>query len=196
MTGQLPGGTRLVQTEIAKRLQVSTTPVREALRDLATEGLIHLSAHRGATVAQLDVAEVREVYALRVILEVEALRRAARRVTPAEIAAATAIQDRMESEQDPTLWAILNRQFHEYVVATARSPRLVALVESLRQTASPYVATALRTRPRPLDDHNRQHRVMLACLEAGDADASGRVAAEHLVATLAEYERLVDATGS
>lgn len=193
VTGQLPGGTRLVQTDIAAQLHVSTTPVREAMRDLATEGLISLNAHRGATVYALDRAEVREIYDLRRILEAEAVRRAARRVRPAELEVVRAISRRMESEQDPVRWARHNTEFHEVVIRAARSPRLIGLVESLRASARPYVAAALRTRSRPLADHNRQHRRMLEGLEAGDAEAAGRLAIAHLDATLAEYERVADA---
>lgn len=188
LTGRLPGGTRLVQTDIAAQLQVSTTPVREAMRDLATEGLIQLNAHRGGTVYQLDQGEVREIYDLRRILEAEAVRRTTRRMTTEDLARFREIIERMEAEDDPFTWAGYNTEFHHTVIRASRSPRLVSLVEALRASAAPYVAVALRTRNRPLEEHNLQHRQMLECFEAGDAEGAGRIAVEHLDATLQQYE--------
>jgi DNA-binding GntR family transcriptional regulator len=65
LTGQIPGGSRLVQTDLAAQLSLNTTPVREALRDLATEGLIRFDPHRGAVVHRLTQREVDEVYRIR-----------------------------------------------------------------------------------------------------------------------------------
>jgi DNA-binding transcriptional regulator YhcF (GntR family) len=67
--GVLTPGTRLIQAAIAEELEVSTTPVREALQDLAAEGLVRLDPHRGAIVYGFDLAECREIYELRMLLE-------------------------------------------------------------------------------------------------------------------------------
>jgi DNA-binding GntR family transcriptional regulator len=66
--GQIEAGDRLVQADIAQQLDVSTTPVREALRELATEGLLRLDAHHGAVVRDLDPVELQEIHELRRLL--------------------------------------------------------------------------------------------------------------------------------
>ena len=76
LSGELTGSTRLVQAELAATLEVSTTPVREALRDLASEGLIRFDPHRGAVVEELSRDELNEVYAIRKVLEPLALTQA------------------------------------------------------------------------------------------------------------------------
>ena len=60
LNGDLPGGSRLVQAELAATLEVSTTPIREALRDLASEGLVRFDPHRGAVVTELDDEDLRD----------------------------------------------------------------------------------------------------------------------------------------
>lgn len=193
VTGELPAGTRLVQSEVAERLRVSTTPVREAMRDLAAEGLVHLRAHRGATVARLDLDDLREICALRGLLEAEALRRAALRITQEELDTAREMQQRLEAERDPEAWSRHHSEFHAFLTATARSPRLQALVEQLRASAGPYVAAALRTAATPPADHDHQHLLIVRTLEARAPDAAAHVAASHVAATLTSFERIADA---
>ena len=72
-SGELPPGTALIQANLAKDLGVSMTPVREALRNLATEGLVTMSTHRGATVTQLDIDDAKEIYRIRLQLEPSAV---------------------------------------------------------------------------------------------------------------------------
>lgn len=81
LSGELSGGTRLLQTKLAAELDLSTTPLREALRDLAMEGLVVFDPHRGAVVRTLDIDEVREIYELRITLEPIMVRRVAERIT-------------------------------------------------------------------------------------------------------------------
>src|SRR5919106_6460717 len=121
LTGRIPGGTRLVQADLAEQLKVSTTPVREALRDLATEGLIKLDAHRGAEVRSLSGPEVSEIYRIRSILEPEAMRLAIERISDEEIATAAKFQARADEETDTAAWTELNQQFHKVFVDAARS---------------------------------------------------------------------------
>jgi DNA-binding GntR family transcriptional regulator len=191
LRGTLPGGLRLVQAEIAAQLEVSTTPVREALRDLASEGLIRLDAHRGAIVRELDLAEVREIYDLRKLLEPEALRRASRHITEEEVARSEALQAQMDVETDAGVWADLNREFHATLVGAARSPRLIAILQNLRDSAAPYVGLSLQTSSELRARANEHHRGMLAALRDGDPERAADIAIEHLestVQTLAERD--------
>jgi Transcriptional regulators len=88
ITGHLRGNEPLPQDEIAAQLRVSHIPVREALRQLESEGLVTYQPNRGATVSALTSEEIREIYEIRVILETAAIRRAASRLTPLQLAAA------------------------------------------------------------------------------------------------------------
>ena len=76
LTGELPPGRSLVETELAAALGVSKTPVREALKTLAGTGLVTMSPYRGATVRAIDDATARQIYDMRLLLEPEAVRRA------------------------------------------------------------------------------------------------------------------------
>lgn len=89
LDGSLPAGTPLVQTDIAQQLDVSTTPVREALRELSAEGLVRVDAHRGAVVQGLSIADIREIFEVRLLLEPEVFRRATHNLSDDEIVASS-----------------------------------------------------------------------------------------------------------
>lgn len=184
LRGSLPGGTRLVQADIAATLDVSTTPVREALRDLATEGLIRLDAHRGAMVTTLTHDDVQEIYDLRRLLEPEAIRRAATNITLPELETAQELGHRMEVVGDAAKWNELNGTFHGILLTASRSPRLVAILERLRANASPYVAVALSALDADFRAANHEHKQMLDALRQGDADRAAEIVENHLGLTV------------
>ena len=188
LDGTLDGGTRLVQADIATQLRVSTTPVREALRDLATEGLIRLDAHRGATVVALDLDDVREVYELRKVLEPLAMRWAATRITPAELDRAAQLQARMDTEGDPAVWVGLNAEFHKLLTAAAQSPRLGAMLQRLHDSSVQYIGLSFSYRPSQMAHGNRDHHRLLTALRAGDADGAAAGIDGHLSSTLRAIE--------
>lgn len=189
LNGALPGGTRLVQADIAAQLEVSTTPVREALRDLATEGLIRLDAHRGAIVYEPDLDEVRDLYDIRKILEAEAMKRAVRSITEEELRRAEALQARMDSEPDAVLWVDFNREFHAVLADAARSPRLSALLKNLRDAAAVYVALSLKSSPEQVAAGNRDHHELLEAVRRKDARAAARTVISHLDGTMRAVEK-------
>lgn len=121
LNGEIPAGTRLVQADLAEQLQVSTTPVREALRSLAAEGLVKLDAHRGAVVRRLDDTEVLEIFELRCLLEPAVLERAISRISDEQIDETAAIEAELSAETDPARWSQLNRQFHGVFMTAAQS---------------------------------------------------------------------------
>ena len=112
LRGDLSGGSRLIQADLATMLNVSTTPVREALRDLATEGLITLDRHRGGVVRELNWQEMEEIRLIRHQLEPLAVRLVVEHITDAELEEAERLRERMAKERDLGDWVELNTQFH------------------------------------------------------------------------------------
>jgi len=183
--GALQGGSRLVQADVARELGVSTTPVREALRDLATEGLVTLDAHRGGIVKRLSFAELYEIHELCQILEPEAMRRAVERIGDDELGAARELAERMEQETDPTRWTELNREFHAILTNAAGSQRLVTILRGLRDSAAPYVALAQRARdPEQVQTANRQHAEIIEAFLARDGDRCASLMHDHVELTV------------
>jgi DNA-binding GntR family transcriptional regulator len=157
LRGDLPGGSRLVQTDIASRLEVSTTPVREAMRDLASEGLITLDSHRIGTVRKPDWEEMGEIVELRRALEPVAIARAMENMTGPEMEAARALADELADEEDLGTWVQKNSEFHSMFHRATRTKRLAGLLQALEEASGVYVAHAQRLHPeirrRAVADH-------------------------------------------
>lgn len=185
LRGTLEAGTRLVQTTIAQQLNVSTTPVREALRDLATEGLVRLDAHRGGIVVQLTYEDLLEIHELCRLVEPEAMRQVVEIADDELIAAASQLAESMQHEQDPVRWTELNRAFHARLVDAIPSERLRNLLRGLRGSAAPYVALAIRRRGHDqFSTANSQHLEILEALIAKDADRCAELTRTHVDLTL------------
>lgn len=178
LSGDLAPGAALVQAALAQDLGVSLTPVREALRDLATEGLITFSPHRGATVTQLDLDDALEIYRIRLQLEPDAVERAVPAATPALLDEAERLIDEM-AVSDGARWIELNLEFHTLLLSPANSPRLFGILRSLQEAATLYVGVAIAHRgsmPTPEDEH----RKILGAYRRGDATAAAAAVAEHI----------------
>jgi DNA-binding GntR family transcriptional regulator len=184
LRGDLPGGTRLIQAKLAVQLNVSNTPVREALRDLAAEQLIRFYPHRGAVVHTLDVSELREIYEIRMALEPLAIRLAASRITRKQLKEASELLARMDTETDPGAWVEKNRKFHTLLENAAQSPRLALVVKGVQDSAALYVAYAVHVDPSRIAQGNADHRALLAALRAGDADGAAELQRQHLDTSL------------
>ena len=182
--GTLPGGTRLVQADIASQLSVSTTPVREALRDLAAEGLVVFRPHVGAVVRELSLDELAELYEIRKAIEPVSIRRAASRITKRELDEALKLVREMESEKDPARWAELNWEFHTVLEQAANAPLVQSVLKSVQDIAAIYVAHSLILQPDRIASGNKEHRALLAALRRRDAEAAAKVLVHHLDSTL------------
>jgi DNA-binding GntR family transcriptional regulator len=179
-TGQLPGGARLIQAEIAEQLGFSITPVREALRDLATEGLVRFDAHRGAVVHQVGVSEMREIYEMRRRLEPLVVERAVGLITPDQIAHARSLHEAMLPETDPGRWMALNRDFHYVIIDACGWARLATTVKQLHASAGPYVTLTMQFRPDYFARANREHGQMLDAIEGKDVERAVEVMTQHM----------------
>ena len=133
---------------LAKELEVSRTPVREAIAMLQAEGLLEGQQHRGAQVRSYTPGELEEIYDLRSILEGYAARRAATRITPRELARLRNSVERMEKLKPKDLEQLVQQNgiFHDTILQAADSQRLVAMVTQTRALPLIYQSYAWYTR--------------------------------------------------
>ncbi len=129
LDGRLPCGIALRQQDLADLFGVSRMPVREALRQLEAQSLLNVVAHKGAVVAPLVQGDAVETYALRILLESEALRLSVPLLEAADLEQAARYIDQLETEQDYTEIGRLNRLFHMSLYSKAPNRRLLKLVE-------------------------------------------------------------------
>jgi DNA-binding GntR family transcriptional regulator len=183
LRGDLQGGARLVQGEIAASLDVSTTPVREALRDLATEGLITLDRHRGGVVRELNWADMEEIAAIRAELEPLAMRLAVEHATDAELDEAEGLIERMR-DVDLATWVELNAAFHSVVHDASASPRLASILRTLEESSTIYVAQAQRWHPEIRRRADADHVALVEALRARDRTRAVELAEDHAALTL------------
>ncbi len=145
LDGDLVGGARLIQSEIAGALEVSKTPVREALRELASDGLVNLDAHRGGIVHELNLEELQEIYEIRCTLEPAVLRRSWPHLTNEIVDRAGEMHSRINENSSPAQWVQSNIDFHGCVFNLAPSPRMLDILNGLIAPWAMYVSASLRT---------------------------------------------------
>lgn len=169
--GSLAAGSALRQDELAKRFGFSRMPIRDALRVLEAEGIVSIHPTRGAFVAKMDAAEIRDIYALRELLEVEALKRSLPHLRDAELDEASAVLDQIDVEADVGRWGALNRTFHLSLYRGCDNSRLLALIDAQLIAADRYVRILL-SRMEYSDRSQTEHRELLSsCRKQEEAQA-------------------------
>jgi DNA-binding GntR family transcriptional regulator len=185
LRGDFAPGLRLGEVELAERLGVSRTPVREALARLAAEGLVEISPNRGARVTSWSVEELEGIFDLRSALEPRLTALAVPRAGPDDIAALDELAERMRRVGDPgpgqDLDAIvpLNREFHDRLVALADHAALAtALAAAIR---TPIVVRNFHTYDDASLRRSLAHHVeIVAALRAGDPPWARAVMTAHI----------------
>ncbi len=188
LDGDLPGGTRLRQVELASEFAVSITPVREALRDLAGEGLVVFDPHRGSTVRRLDLDEVREIYEMRIALEPIMVRRMVGNVDADRLNEADRLIRKLDRIKDRAIWSELNLQFHACFTDTDKSSRLATTLNGLRDSASSYVSLSLQASPDRRAESNLEHAQILESYRNGDTERAIEISVQHMRSTLSTIE--------
>lgn len=178
LAGEFKPGQELSLTDTAARLGVSRTPVREAFQSLAAEGLLELRMNRGAIVVGIDEKFIRDHFDLRILLETEAVTRAARRQMDTE--KLQQLQDWAEIHQSSMTeeeYRSYNQQFHERIWRGADNQKLYDLLSSLWN--GPSGGNVGRD-----PEHERlsiqEHRRMLAHMRRGEPEAAGSIMTEHI----------------
>lgn len=188
LAGSLRSGSRLIQSQLAAQLDVSTTPVREALHDLAAEGLVKHDPHRGAVVSELTGDELREVFELRRVLEPMVLERAIPRLGADQVEQLEELCTAMEEEVDVGRWALLNREFHDVFMHACGWPRLASMVGSLYDSSSSYLALALQHSGDLTTAGNSDHRRITEAAKTGDVASAVACVVEHMNMSMAAIQ--------
>ena len=184
--GEISAGDRLVQADIARQLSVSTTPVREALRELATEGLLRLDAHHGALVRDLDPVELREIHDMRQLLEPEVMRRALPRLTPDQLDEAATLQKQMTGVDSLAEWADMNRRFHRIFLEACGSTVLSETVANLQDRYAAYIVSSLHKDVARRAGSNKEHQDIVDAARARDVAAATQAILVHIQAPLGQ----------
>ena len=172
-------GDRLREEEVANRLNVSRTPVREAFGRLVSKGLVVPGQGRGLIVRRLDQAEVVELYAMREILEAAAARLAARHASEPEIEALRDIEKDFEAASDAAEMARLNRIFHESIFAASRNRYLDSALQELQDAIALLGSTTFTVDGRP-SPAAAEHRALIEAMAARDGDKADALARAHI----------------
>lgn len=180
--GALKPGDRLDERQLSERFGTSRTPIREAILQLATSGLVSTVPRRGAVVAAVTLSELLEMFETMAELESACARLAARRMQPAELAALERLHmacERHVMEQDPDAYYAANVSFHEAIYEGSRNGFLARQTRHLRNRLSPYRRLQLHRKGRMLSS-NAEHAAMVEAIRAGDEDAAGAVMRQHV----------------
>jgi DNA-binding GntR family transcriptional regulator len=191
LSGRFSPGEKLAPPAIAAELDVSITPVREAMRNLAAEGVLRLSPRRGITVRALSPAEAAELRMLHALFARVCGALIAERITGAELATAQRMQADMAAVTDRHDYFALNSAFHLFLHDAARSPELAAMLRRIHDAALPYLpAVFTRTEPR-FREGLEEHRRLLDACAARNGQAAGEELMRHYDAMFAEIEAIV-----
>ena len=181
ITGDLKPGEQVLRDALAERFGVSRVPLREALKILEGEGQVVYRPHRGYFVAELDLADLREVYRIRDLLESEAVAVAVEKITPDDL---DRLQEALEEVEraaatgDLVAMTEANRRFHFGLIECADMPRLSRLVRILWDATDVY-----RSRYYADDRHRRhvhdEHRAVIDAVRAGDAAGAVSLLRQH-----------------
>lgn len=181
--GAVAPGQHLDETELASRFGVSRTPIREALIQLASMGLVVIRPRRGAVVAELGPQQLVEMFEVMSELEATCGRLAARRMTQAEQAellAAHAACEEARDSSDPDAYYYKNEAFHEAIYAGSHNQFLIEQTRSLYRRLRPYRRLQLRVRDRVSTSYSEHDSVVRAIL-SGDGELTAQLTRNHVM---------------
>ena len=195
VSGRIPPGERLVQEVLAEEMDVSRTPVREALLRLESEGILAASDRGGFLVRSLDLAEVQATYELRAAVEGYAARLVAERGDPAEVGMIrTAIEAAAHGAASLEEGYELNRRVHRSIVEATGNPMLLEAVDSVWGRAQAFRMFAkLHAADMHFLKAEPSHEDVLAAITAGDGPAAQEALVSHILSGLAVQLEVLEA---
>lgn len=181
--GDLKPGERLLEIQLADKLGVSRTPVREAIRKLELEGLVTMVPRRGTTVLGITKKHLKDVLEIRSALEELALELACRRVTPEQYEELVRLEALLEAKQDSDNafeLSDIDEKFHEQIYQATNNPRLIQLLANLREQMYRFRLEYMKAkdkRPRLIQEHQQ----IIKALKNKDSKAGRKAIYDHIV---------------
>lgn len=179
VSGSFPPGTELKEQHIAKQLNVSATPVREALKRLASEGLVEIIPYRGAVVRTLDQREITEAYACREALERLAVSEAIAHQQPQDIQNLYRLIDSYRDSLEASEISAVSQQFDEYIYQMSQNRTLCELLGMLKGIIvrdKKYSSAHIERRCAIYEEH----RAIVEAMEAGDSARAQEAVSRHI----------------
>ena len=182
ITGEIPAGERIVETEYADRLHISRTPLREALRKLERDGLVEYVMRRGVVVRAFTIDDVREIYTIRNALEMLTLPSIVENATEEDIASLRqrlAEMDRLQEKDDVEALSPLAREFHWQLTCISGQKRILRAIEGQDEYIRRFSAMAIRQEDRRPAAHH-EHHLLVDYVEARDLDRFTELTRSHI----------------
>lgn len=182
ITGEIPAGERIVETEYADRLHISRTPLREALRKLERDGLVEYEIRRGVVVRAFTMEDVREIYTIRNALEMLTLPSIIENAQPEDIASLReklAEMDKLQEKDNVEGLSPLAREFHAQLTSISQQKRILRVIEGQDEYIRRFSAMAIRQENRRTEAHEEHHR-LVDYVEAKDLDHFRELMQHHI----------------
>ena len=182
LRGELKPGERLMEIQLANKLGVSRTPIREAIRKLELEGLVLMIPRKGAEVAQITEKNMQDVLEVRKALEELSVQLACERITPEQVEemklAAEEFRTVLKSG-DVTKIAEADVKFHDVIFAATNNQRLVTLLNNLREQMYRFRVEYLKQKecyPQLLEEHEK----LIALISGGNVEEACEIMGRHI----------------
>jgi DNA-binding GntR family transcriptional regulator len=192
LTGQLPAGAPVREAELAERLEVSRTPVREGIAQLVARGLLTKENGRSARVHQPSLEDLVEIYELRSLTESHLAARAAEKVDAATLARLADLEEKLRTTSGDE-WFEHHADFHGTILEAAGRPRFIALANNLKDQSEPYVRLVTKLDESLRGRSSDEHAQLLAAMRAHDPQSARAITAAHLESTVQSVDRIYTA---
>ena len=182
ITGDLPAGSRIVETEYAERMHISRTPLREALRKLERDGLVEYMLRRGVVVRAFTIADVEEIYTIRNALEMLTLPAIIANATAGDIADLRQILDEMDPCVERSDIAALSpraRNFHAALTAISGQKRIIRAIEGQDEYITRFSALSIAKEDRRIEAH-KEHHELVNLVEKRDLEGFETLMRKHI----------------
>lgn len=182
LRGELKPGERLMEIQLANKLGVSRTPIREAIRKLELEGLVLMIPRRGAEVAEITEKNLRDVLEVREALEVLAVQLACDHITEEQVeemkAAAEAFREVLDSD-DVTKIAEADVHFHDVIAFATGNQKLIQILNNLREQMYRYRVEYLKEKEK-YPQLLKEHEMLIEAIEAGEKEDADQIVRQHI----------------